>query len=226
MKLYTGATIALLLMPALMAAQEQTLETAGEKASYALGYNVGRQWRAQGLPLDVELLVSALRDGLAGAEARMSDEEMSQTLQELQGRMAAEIEARNLREGSDFLRANAEREGVKTLQSGLQYEILTSGEGASPAAGDTVTVHYRGMLIDGTVFDSSYDRGEPVTIGLDRVIDGWQQALPLMKTGGKWKLFIPAGLAYGRQGGGGVIGPGATLVFEVELLSVTSPPSE
>jgi len=134
--------------------------------------------------------------------------------------MAKEMGEKNLKEGEAFLQENAKREGVVALPSGLQYEVIEEGTGKSPKPGDEVTVHYRGTLVDGTVFDSSYERGEPVTFPVEGVIPGWTEALQLMKEGAKWKLFIPPSLAYGERGAGQVIGPNATLLFEVELISV------
>jgi FKBP-type peptidyl-prolyl cis-trans isomerase len=157
----------------------------------------------------------------------MTPEEMRQALTELKQQAAAaakqqreEQAGKNLEEGKAFLAENARKEGVRTLPSGLQYQVLSQGEGDPPAATDTVTVHYRGTLVDGSEFDSSYGRGEPATFPLDRVIRGWTEGLRLMRPGAKYRLFVPPELAYGERGGGPKIGPNSTLVFEVELLSV------
>jgi FKBP-type peptidyl-prolyl cis-trans isomerase len=157
----------------------------------------------------------------------MTPEEMRQALTELKQQAAAaakqqreEQAGKNLEEGKAFLAENAEKEGVKTLPSGLQYQVLSQGQGDQPAATDTVTVHYRGTLVDGSEFDSSYGRGEPATFPLDRVIRGWTEGLQLMRPGAKYRLFVPPELAYGERGEGPKIGPNHTLVFEVELLSV------
>ncbi|MDE6467761.1 MAG: FKBP-type peptidyl-prolyl cis-trans isomerase, partial [Muribaculaceae bacterium] len=141
-------------------------------------------------------------------------------LQEKQQAEAAAMGELNAKAGKEFLEVNGKREEVRTTASGLQYEVLEEGSGAQPKAGDSVTVHYTGKLIDGTVFDSSVDRGEPATFGVTQVIPGWVEALQLMKAGSKWRLFIPSDLAYGPQGAGGVIGPNQTLIFDVELISV------
>jgi FKBP-type peptidyl-prolyl cis-trans isomerase FklB len=141
-------------------------------------------------------------------------------MQEKRQKQQAELGAKNKTEGEAFLAANAKKEGVVTLPSGLQYQILTEGQGENPKATDQVTVQYRGTLIDGTEFDSSYSRGQPATFRLNQVIKGWTEALQLMKPGAKWKLFVPAALAYGDKGAGPKIGPNSTLIFEVELISV------
>jgi FKBP-type peptidyl-prolyl cis-trans isomerase len=157
----------------------------------------------------------------------MTPQEMRDTLTALQRKLTeARIREKEsndkaqLEKGRSFLRENATREGVKTLPSGLQYKVIREGEGISPEASDTVTVHYRGTLLDGTEFDSSYSRNQPSTIQLDQVIDGWKEGLKLMKPGSKYRLFIPSDLAYGTRGAGGQIGPNSTLIFEVELISV------
>jgi FKBP-type peptidyl-prolyl cis-trans isomerase FklB len=198
-----------------------------EKLGYSIGYQVGSDFRRQGLEIDPELVVKGVLDAMAGSEPLMTPGEMRQTLTELKQQAAAaakqqreEQAAKNLEEGKAFLAENAGKEGVTTLPSGLQYQVLDEGEGNPPAATDTVTVHYRGTLIDGSEFDSSYGRGEPATFPVDGVIPGWTEGLQLMRPGAKYRLFIPADLAYGERGGGPKIGPNSALVFEVELLSV------
>jgi FKBP-type peptidyl-prolyl cis-trans isomerase FklB len=215
-------SIALLLAGGL-AAQETTVDKpAGlvNRASYGIGINLGRQWVAQEVPINLDLVIQGMRDGMAGSTALMSDEEIGTAFQEMRQKLTAELAERNRQEGAAFLEANGARAGVNTLPSGLQYEVLTEGDGPMPQASDSVTVHYRGTLIDGTVFDSSYDRGEAASFGVGGVIQGWQEALQLMKVGSKWKLFIPSELAYGQNPPGPTIPPNATLLFEVELLSV------
>lgn len=203
------------------------LETEKNRISYSVGYQVGGDFRRQGMDINPEILVRGVQDALNEVEPAMSKEEMRQTLVDLQKRITAANEEnkrtqaeKNLTEGKNFLSANASKDGVTVLPSGLQYLILTEGEGAPPKATDVVTVHYRGTLIDGTEFDSSYRRNQPATFALNRVIPGWTEGLQLMKPGAKYKLFIPPDLAYGERGAGSRIGPNATLIFEVELLEV------
>ena len=199
-----------------------------DRLSYALGLSMGNNFRSSGIE---SIQVQDFADGVAavfyGEEPKMSYNEAKATIQEFftelqkkQEAAAAAMADVNAKAGQEFLDANGKRVEVKTMPSGLQYEILEAGEGESPKAGDTVKVHYTGKLIDGTVFDSSVDRGEPATFGVTQVIPGWVEALQLMKPGAKWRLFIPSHLAYGPQGAGGIIGPNQTLIFDVELIEV------
>lgn len=199
-----------------------------DRLSYALGLSMGHNFRGSGIE---KINVQDFADGVAavynGVAPKLSFEEAKKTineffteLQKKQQEEAAAMAAVNEKAGQDFLLENGKRVEVKTTPSGLQYEVLKEGNGAQPTAGDRVTVHYTGKLIDGTVFDSSVDRGEPATFGVTQVIPGWVEALQLMKAGAKWRLFIPSALAYGPQGAGGVIGPNQTLIFDVELISV------
>jgi FKBP-type peptidyl-prolyl cis-trans isomerase FklB len=204
-------------------ANYKTPETEMEKVSYSLGVNVATGVKAQGIEsLDINAISKAINDVFEGNDLDISEEESMQVLQEYFGKIAAEKQAKSSEVGIAFLAENATKEGVTTTESGLQYEILSSGDGAKPNATDQVTVHYHGMLTDGTVFDSSVDRGEPATFPVNGVIPGWVEALQLMSVGDKWKLTIPSELAYGDRGAGGLIGPGATLVFEVELLGINN----
>ncbi len=171
--------------------------------------------------------MQGLKDGLAGAEPRMTDEQRQKALVELGQEMKAKQEAKlkqetekNSKEGQEFLAANAKKEGVVVLESGLQYKVLKEGQGESPGPEDSVTVNYKGSIIDGTVFDSTEQRGQPATFGLNQVIKGWSEALQLMKPGAKWMVYLPPHLAYGARGAGPTIGPEQTLIFEVELISV------
>lgn len=199
-----------------------------DRLSYALGLSMGHNFRGSGIEkINVQDFadgVAAVYDGLAPKlsfeEAKQVINEFFTSLQQKQQEEAAAMAAVNEKAGQDFLLENGKRVEVKTTPSGLQYEVLKEGTGAQPTAGDRVTVHYTGKLIDGTVFDSSVDRGEPATFGVTQVIPGWVEALQLMKAGAKWRLFIPSALAYGPQGAGGVIGPNQTLIFDVELISV------
>jgi FKBP-type peptidyl-prolyl cis-trans isomerase FklB len=197
------------------------------KESYSLGYQFGQSLKAQGVDIDLDIYAAGIRDSLGGKEPRMSQEEIRATVANLRQRVAAvqqkalkEQADKNYKEGEDFLIDNARKEGVKSLPSGLQYKILRPGSGRAPKAADTVTVHYRGTLIDGTEFDSSIARGQPQTFKVDGVIPGWTEALQLMKEGDKWQIFIPANLAYGEKGAPPRIPPNSTLIFEVELISV------
>ena len=198
-----------------------------DKESYCLGYKFGQYLRSQGVDINLDVCASAIRDALGGKEPVMNWEEIHKTIAELQKRMAAtrqreskDKSEKNLEEGKKFLAENHKKEGIITLPSGLQYKVLIEGSGKKPTTGDTVTVNYRGTLIDGTEFDSSYKRGQPATFKVNGVIGGWTQALQLMKEGSKWQLFIPPDLAYGERGGGRNIPPNSTLIFEVELISV------
>ena len=202
-------------------ATDKTPETEMEKVSYSLGVNVATGVKAQGLDtIDANAVAKAFKDVFTGNDLDISEEESMQVLQDYFGKLAAEKSAQAAEAGSVYLTENGAKEGVITTESGLQYEVMTEGNGAKPTADDQVTVHYHGMLTDGTVFDSSVDRGEPAQFGVNQVIAGWIEALQLMNVGDKWKLTIPSSLAYGDKGAGGLIGPGETLVFEVELIGI------
>jgi FKBP-type peptidyl-prolyl cis-trans isomerase FklB len=208
-----------------------TLKTQKEKFSYALGMKTGQRmaesFKKQSVPFDPAILARGLKDGLSGGKTLLSDEEAQAAIKAVQEEIGKkqqekiqEAAAANKKEGEAFLAANKGKEGVVTLPSGLQYKILTDGTGPKPTAGDTVACNYRGTLINGTEFDSSYKTGQPATFPVSGVIKGWTEALQLMPVGSKWQLFIPSDLAYGNRGQGGDIGPDATLIFEVELLSI------
>lgn len=199
----------------------QNLSTEMEKVSYSLGVNVAKSVKDQGLEsIDSEAIAKAFKDVFEGNTLEISEEEANIVLQEYFGKLANKKQQVNIEAGKKFLDENAKREGVVTTSTGLQYEVLKEGSGDSPKETDQVTVHYHGTLIDGTVFDSSVDRGQPATFPVNGVIPGWVEALQLMNTGAKYKLFIPSDLAYGERGAGGAIGPHATLIFEVELISI------
>jgi len=202
-----------------------------EKLSYALGMSLVSQLRSQRVELDADSYSQGLRDALSGGKTLLTETEASAELMEMQNRIMTKQGAqaeklkglgeKNRSEGEAFLAGNKAKEGVVTLESGLQYKVLTAGDGKKPTADDTVVCHYRGTLIDGTEFDSSYKRSKPATFPLKNVIKGWTEALALMPAGSKWELFIPSSLAYGARGApGGKIGPNATLIFEVELISI------
>lgn len=201
-----------------------------DRISYALGLSMGNNFKASGIK---EINVKDFADGVAavfeGAAPKMSYDEAKKEIKEFFEKMEAEQRAAaekmgevNAAAGKTFLEENGKRVEVKTTASGLQYEVLEEGTGKMPAANDSVTVHYTGKLIDGTVFDSSVERGEPATFGVTQVIPGWVEALQLMKEGAKWRLFIPSNLAYGPNGAGNIIGSNATLIFDVELIKVNN----
>ena len=213
-----------------LAQDKPQLKDQKDKASYSIGYDIGATFKKQNIDLNPDALMAGLKEALAGKEGTLTKEERDKTLEAFQKEMmekqvAASKEAatKNLAEGEKFLAENKKKEGVKTTASGLQYKVLKEGSGASPKETDTVVTNYKGTLLDGTEFDSSYKRNEPATFPVNRVIKGWTEALQLMKPGAKYQLFIPAALAYGERGAGRDIGPNATLIFEVELLSIKPP---
>ena len=192
-----------------------------EKVSYALGLSIGNNLLGSGIKdLNTEEFIKAVRTVMAGEKPEMSYEEAKQVLDTFFHDLANKINEKNIQAGKDFLAKNKEQEGVVELASGLQYQILTSGAGKSPSITNRVKCHYTGMLLDGTVFDSSVQRGEPAEFGVNQVIAGWTEALQLMKEGDKWRLFIPSDMAYGARGAGNSIPPHATLIFDVELIEV------
>jgi FKBP-type peptidyl-prolyl cis-trans isomerase FklB len=192
-----------------------------EKISYSLGMNIAANLKSSGIDaLNYEAFTKALKAAFEGDATELSAEEANQVLQQFFGELQQKQQAKNVEAGKKFLDENAKREEVIVLDSGLQYEIMTEGSGKKPQASDQVKCHYHGTLIDGTVFDSSVQRGEPAVFPVNGVIQGWVEALQLMPTGSKWKLYIPSDLAYGERGAGQNIGPHTTLVFEVELLEI------
>ena len=216
--LVAGALAAALALPAL--AQDTALETEQDKISYSLGLMIGERVLKQYEEIDYDLVVEAMKAQHAGEETAMSMEEAATTLQAQQEAIQAEAAAAAAEASEAFLAENAAREGVEVTDSGLQYEVLEEAEGPKPSLEDTVSVHYVGTLVDGTEFDSSVARGEPATFPLNGVIPGWTEGLQLMNVGSKYRFVIPPDLAYGDRGAGQAIGPGETLVFEVELLEI------
>jgi FKBP-type peptidyl-prolyl cis-trans isomerase FklB len=203
------------------------LDSLKEKISYIIGRDMVQNLSKQGIDIEAAAFSQGLQDALSGKESVLSQQETQRTMMELQQQLSQRQQqegsakgAANKQEGEKFLAENKEKEGVVTLPSGLQYQVLKEGTGSSPSRNDKVTTHYHGTLIDGTVFDSSYERGQPATFPVSGVIAGWTEALQLMKEGAKWRLFIPSDLAYGSRGAGQDIGPDTTLIFDVELLSV------
>lgn len=201
---------------------EVALDSDYQKLSYGLGLNIGGGIVQQGVPeLNIDALLAGIRESVAGQEPRLSQEELTAAIarvQELEKGKQQQLALENLKLGEAFLKDNGVRDGVVTTDSGLQYEVLEAGEGESPSAESIVNTHYHGTLIDGSVFDSSVDRGEPIEFAVNQVIPGWTEALQLMKVGSKWRLYVPANLAYGEYTPGSDIPPQSTLIFEVELL--------
>jgi FKBP-type peptidyl-prolyl cis-trans isomerase FklB len=208
-------------------AADQVLRTEKEKTSYAIGAQTGADMRHFGMEVDPDLVARGFRDAYSGRKLLLNDQQMSETLAGVSKIIAAKSPElmkqdaeRNKQEGEAFLAQNARKDGVRTLPSGLQYKIIRAGTGRIPKPTDTVVVNYRGTFIDGTEFDSSYRRGQPFVFQVNRMIKGWIEALQIMSVGAKWQLFVPPRLAYGEQGAPPAIGPNATLIYEVELLSI------
>lgn len=208
-------------------AAHSSLTTDKQKDSYALGMNTGRQFVQEPIDLDVPAFLQGLRDALEKHKSQLTDDQIKAALAQLQSQVNTKAEAENhalgeanLKQGEEFLASNKAKPGIVTLPSGLQYKIITTGTGPKPIASDTVVCDYRGTLINGKEFDSSYRRGQPASFPVGGVIRGWTEALQLMPVGSKWELFIPPDLAYGSRGAGADIGPNATLIFEIELHSI------
>jgi len=221
MKLRVIVVFGILFLVSQVSAQEKlVLKNQKEKVSYSIGLNIGRNLgsdlKRQSIDIDPNILAKGIQDALSGANPLLSNEEIQETMVAFQKEMMEKQKQR----GEAFLSENKKKEGVKTLPSGLQYKVIKVGTGKKPKLNDNVTVQYRGTLVDGTEFDSSYRRGQPATFQVSGVIPGWTEALPLMGEGTKWQLFVPPNLGYGERGAGGLIGPNATLIFEIELISV------
>jgi FKBP-type peptidyl-prolyl cis-trans isomerase FklB len=229
MKSRVIVVLGILFLVSQVGAQEKlVLKNQMDKVSYSIGLNIGRNLandlKKQSIDIDPSILTKGIQDALAGAKPLLTDQEIQETMVAFQKEMMAkweEIGKKNKAEGEAFLAENKKKEGVKTLPSGLQYKVIKAGTGKKPKADDAVTVNYRGTLINGTEFDSSYKRGQPATFAVSGgIIRGWTEALQLMGEGEKWELFIPPNLGYGERGAGGVIGPNATLIFEIEIVSI------
>lgn len=217
-----AAAIALVASGAVVAAGP-TLDTDRQKLGYTIGFQIGHDMKSERLDVDIDALAQGIRDVMGGVEPRLTQEQMMNAMEKMQAGRAAEREhmaAENLKASNAFLEQNAKRAEVEQTASGLQYEVRKAGAGKQPTSTDTVVVHYRGTLIDGTEFDSSHSRGEPVSFQVNEVIDGWQEALPLMSEGAEWRIYIPSELAYGSRGAGQDIPPNSALVFDIELLSI------
>jgi FKBP-type peptidyl-prolyl cis-trans isomerase FklB len=227
MRLLSIFAVLVVLMTAFNAEGEMVLKTEKDKLSYALGMDIGNSLKIQSIDIDPEVFSQAIKDVTTGNKTLLTDDEFQETMKKFQKEMVARqadqeriVAEKNKAEGEAFLSENKKKEGVKTTESGLQYIVFRDGKGDSPKATDKVTVHYRGMLINGTEFDSSYRRGQPASFPVNGVIPGWTEALQLMKPGAKWKIFLPSDIAYGERGAGQHIGPNSALIFEVELISV------
>jgi FKBP-type peptidyl-prolyl cis-trans isomerase len=205
------------------AAASKGLESQKQKASYGVGMNVGKSFRSDLIDLDIDAFMNGFKDALAGKESAVSTADLEKAMADLRADVSKKSEERaaaNKKSGEDFLAKNKTNKDVKTTESGPQYTIEKEGTGPTPKATDSVKVHYRGTLIDGTEFDSSYKRGEPAVFPVGGVIKGWGEALQLMKVGSKWKVFIPSAIAYGEQGQPPIIPPASVLIFEIELLGI------
>ncbi|KAA0135906.1 MAG: FKBP-type peptidyl-prolyl cis-trans isomerase [Gimesia chilikensis] len=207
--------------------EKSQLKDQKQKVSYGIGYNLGQNLMRDNLDLDPQVLAKGIMDAMTKQKPQMTEDEIRATLLAFQQQLQKDAQAKmqkaaqeNVAKGKKFLADNAKKEGVKTTKSGLQYKVIKSGSGKTPKLDDRVTTHYRGTLIDGTEFDSSYKRNQPATFPVNGVIGGWTEALQLMKEGDKWQLFIPSDLAYGERGSGPDIGPNEVLIFDIELLKV------
>jgi FKBP-type peptidyl-prolyl cis-trans isomerase len=219
--------------PAVKAVSKQDLDSQQKKVSYAIGLDIGQNFKSRAMEIDLDILSQGMRDGLKAQKPLLSPEEIQKVMGQFQqDMMKIEQEKRtavgqvNKVKEEAFLKENAGKPGIRSTASGLQYKVITEGKGPRPLESDTVKVHYRGTLVDGTEFDSSYKRNEPAVFPLKGVIKGWTEALQLMKVGSKYQFFIPSSLAYGENGAGQVIAPNSTLIFEVELLGIEKPAPE
>lgn len=223
-----GAVIIVIIgLIVVMNSKAVVLSSTKNKVSYSIGLNIGNNFKRQNIEINTGVMLKGMKDALKGHKPLMTQEEMQQVMMDFQKEMMAKQSemmqkqsVENKEKGDIFLAENAKKEGVVTTSSGLQYKILKQGTGPKPTAKQKVTVHYEGKLLDGTEFDSSYKRGEPVTFGVSEVIPGWTEALLMMPVGSKWELCVPSNLGYGEKGAGGVIGPNACLVFTIELLGI------
>jgi FKBP-type peptidyl-prolyl cis-trans isomerase FklB len=231
MKLRWIAVFVAAVLPGLVQAQSKgALKDQKDRVSYSYGLRYGSSLKQQSIEIDPEVFAKGMKDALSGAETLVTEKEAREIITAYQKELRARQEEqdkvlgeKNKKQGEAFLAENAKKEGVKTLPSGLQYKVITEGTGPTPKTNETVIVHYRGTLIDGTEFDSSYKRGEPYTTPVNFVIKGWTEALQLMKVGSKWQLFIPSDLAYRERRSGRLISPNSTLIFDLELLSIKQP---
>ena len=221
MKYVWFASLALALIACQGNTQEKVqLKTQKDSVSYSIGLNMGKNLKQQSVDVDPTILARGIKDVLDSAKTLLTEQQVQECMTNFQTQMMKTKGDKAMKEGAAFLAANKTKEGVVTLPDGLQYKILTAGTGKKPKETETVSVNYRGTLVDGTEFDSSYKRGQPAEFQVNGVIKGWVEALQLMPVGSKWELYIPPELAYGERGAGGVIGPNTTLIFQVELLAI------
>ena len=221
--LNVGLLVAVMFVTTTAQAAEPKLDTDKQRFSYAIGVQIGGSLQRDGLDIDAAVIGMAIADVMSQSPLRLSPEQMQAAFTAFQDKKTKEMQAIsevNLKKGQSYMAKFSKEKGVKVLDNGLHYKVLTKGKGKKPAEEDTVVVHYRGTLVNGEEFDSSYKRGEPATFAVNAVIEGWQEILPMMPAGSKWKVAIPAALAYGPQGTGGQIGPNETLVFDIELLEI------
>ncbi len=211
----------------LNAAEDKLLQSEQDRVSYSIGLSIGSNFKQQSIDIKLEPLMAGIRDALLNSTPRMTQQEIQKTMEGFRKEMTAKMKKKkasqanqNVADGEQFLRKNAQKKGIITTASGLQYEIIKQGAGPKPKLTDTVVCHYTGTLLNGQVFDSSYKRNSPASFPVNGVIKGWTEALQLMGTGSKWKLYIPSNLGYGNRGAGNAIGPGATLIFDIELLEI------
>lgn len=231
MKQITVALLAVIIATTSAVGADSSLKDNKDKLGYGIGLGMGMDFKKQGVAVTPEAVVQGIKDGMSGATPKMTEDEIKavftavqEEVMKKQKEKAEKLAVTNKTEGEAFLAANKKKDGVVTTASGLQYKVIKTGAGAKPKADSTVKAHYRGTLINGTEFDSSYKRNEPVDFPVTGVIPGWTEALQLMPVGSKWQLFIPSDLAYGPRGAGQDIGPNATLIFDVELISIAETP--
>jgi FKBP-type peptidyl-prolyl cis-trans isomerase FklB len=223
---FTGivlVAVSLCLANTVYAADAKKPKTLVEKFSYAVGVKIGQGLKRDGAEVDVSIVSQAIRDVTGNKKLALSGQEMQEAVKSFQEKAMAKRDAKGStakKAGEKFLLENKKKAGITVLDNGIQYKVVKKGKGKKPKKTDSVVAHYKGMLISGKVFDSSYDRKKPATFGLTNVIKGWQEILPKMSIGAKWKVFIPSDLAYGSRGAGGTIGPGETLIFDIELIDI------
>lgn len=227
MKLVTAAVFGLAMSTAMAATDATSLATDKDKLSYSIGADLGKNFKNQGIDVSPEALAKGMQDAMSGAQLALTDQQMKDVLNKFQKDLMAKRTAEfnkkadeNKVKGETFLTENKNKPGVVELPSGLQYKVITSGNGVKPGKSDTVTVEYTGRLINGTVFDSTEKNGKPATFQVSQVIPGWTEALQLMPAGSTWEIYVPSGLAYGPRSVGGPIGPNETLIFKIHLISV------